>query len=765
MSVDRFQLLRNVGQFDSVNAGAQLPLGRLALIYAENGRGKTTLAAILRSVGSGDATLLAERHRLGAQHPPHLVLAPGAGVPLVYQNGAWSATHPAIAVFDDYFVAQNVCSGIEIETAHRQNLHELILGAQGVALNAALQGHVARIEEHNRALRTLGAAIPVAARGALLIDAFCDLPAQANIDEALREAERNLAAAQSADTVRQAAPFSVLTLPAFDVTAINTLLARNLPDLEAAAAARVQAHLAKLGPDAAAWVGDGMRRIIGASAGQDEGICPFCAQDLSGSTLLRHYQTYFSEAYEGLKRDIAQYIQELDAVHAGPAALTFERSVRDAERGSAFWRTFIDVPEITIDTAAVTHVWIQARDAVAQALGEKQASPLEAAQLSEAGVAAIKAYEAAKAAVVAGSGSLQACNSQIALVKERAAAADVATLTQELTRLRSVQSRHSNPVAPHCAAYLAEKTSKTQTENLREQARQALDNYRDNIFPAYQQAINVYLGRFNAGFRLDAVNPANNRAGSFCTYNVLINNQTVPLTSNAGPCFRNTLSAGDRNTLALSFFFASLDQDPQLAQKVVVIDDPMTSLDEHRSLTTVQEIRRLAGRVAQVIVLSHSKPFLCGLWEGANSADRSAIRVTRDATGSTLATWDVRQDCVTEHDKRHERVTQYLQAADPAEERAVATALRYILEAFVRIAYPATFQPGGLLGPFLGICEQRVNTPAQILSQSDITELRDLLDYANQFHHDSNPAWATQAINDQALIHFAQRTLAFTRRS
>ncbi|MBR7513273.1 AAA family ATPase, partial [Mycobacterium tuberculosis] len=86
--------------------------------------------------------------------------------------------------------------------------------------------------------------------------------------------------------------------------------------------------------------------------------------------------------------------------------------------------------------------------------------------------------------------------------------------------------------------------------------------------------------------------------------------------------------AGDRNALALAFFFASLDQDPQLAQKVVVIDDPMTSLDEHRSLTTVQEIRRLVGRVAQVIVLSHSKPFLCGLWEGANPADRSAIRVS-----------------------------------------------------------------------------------------------------------------------------------------
>ena len=44
------------------------------------------------------------------------------------------------------------------------------------------------------------------------------------------------------------------------------------------------------------------------------------------------------------------------------------------------------------------------------------------------------------------------------------------------------------------------------------------------------------------------------------------------------------------------------------------------------------------------------------------------------------------------------------------------------------------------------------------------TELRDLLDYANQFHHDTNPAWQTVTINDSELTHFSQRVMAFTRR-
>lgn len=764
MSLDRIQLLRNVGQFDSVNEGAQLPLTRLALIYAENGRGKTTLASILRSAGTGNAQLVTERHRLGSQHPPHLVLAPRAGPPLVFQNGAWSTTLPGIAVFDDHFVAQNVCAGVEIGPSHRQNLHELILGAQGVALNAALQAHVARIEEHNRTMRALSDAIPAEARGVMTVDAFCALAADANIDGAIREAERNLAAAQSADAVRQAKTFIAFSLPAFDTQTISALLARTLPDLEAAAAAAVQAHLAKLGHEGATWVGDGMQSVAGASAGLDHEICPFCAQDLAGSPLLRHYQAYFSAAYDGLKRDVAQQIQALNDTHGELAALTFERSVRDAEQRRTFWGAFLQAPEITVDTAVLTRAWIEARDAVAEALAAKQAAPLEGSLLPEAALAAIAAYETAKVDITACSDALLACNAQIALVKERAATANVAALVSDLARLRSTRARHSAAVAPHCAAYLAEKGAKTQTEGLRAQARDALNNYRQNIFPAYQGVINDYLGRFNAGFRLGQVDSVNTRGGSACSYSVLINNAAVPQTADAGPSFRNTLSAGDRNALALAFFFTSLEQDQQLAQKIVVIDDPMTSLDEHRSLTTVQEMRRLLPRVAQVIVLSHSKPFLCNLWEGASAADRSAIRLVRAAAGSTFAPWDVRQDCITEHDRRHELVTGYLQAADPAVERQVAAALRHILEAFARVAYPTTFQPGALLGPFLGICEQRVNTPAPILGQADIAELRALLDYANLFHHDSNPAWATQVINDQALVNFAQRTLAFARR-
>jgi hypothetical protein len=83
----------------------------------------------------------------------------------------------------------------------------------------------------------------------------------------------------------------------------------------------------------------------------------------------------------------------------------------------------------------------------------------------------------------------------------------------------------------------------------------------------------------------------------------------------------------------------------------------------------------------------------------------------------------------------------------------------------MRVAYPAVFPPGTLLGPFLQRCRQQLAAGNQILDQQDITELRALLDYANNFHHDSNGAWETVAINDQELTNFCTRTLAFAQRA
>ena len=269
------------------------------------------------------------------------------------------------------------------------------------------------------------------------------------------------------------------------------------------------------------------------------------------------------------------------------------------------------------------------------------------------------------------------------------------------------------------------------------------------------------------GYHLGSVQATNTRVGPACSYNVIVNNIAVSVGGgNPQPgdhSFKNVLSAGDRNTLAVAFFFASIELDPNRANRVVVIDDPISSLDEHRSLTTVQEVRRLLNQVGQVMILSHSKPFLCRVWESASSTQRAALQVVRQGTVSTMVPWDVNSDSVTENDRRHEALRNYLTNGG-LNEREIAVAIRPCLEAFFRVAYPAHFPPETLLGSFRRTCNLQVGTPQEILSQPDIDELRDIVDYANLFHHDTNPAWETEVINSAQLEGFVRRALAFAKR-
>ncbi len=759
--LDRINLIRNIGQFDSVTDGARIQLSKLTLIYAENGRGKTTLSGILRSLGTGDATSIAERKRLSAMQAPHVVVKPVTGAEIVFQDGAWTQTIPNLAVFDDIFVDQNVYSGLSVQPGHRQNLHEMILGAPGVELGKAFQALVDRIEEHNTALRATAAAIPAHARGALELDAFCALEPRPTVAEEIQTAERLLAAAREQAPIRAGIDFRPLELPAFNLALIETLLTRDLTDLNMQAAELVQEHLARIGHGAEDWVADGMERVRLSS----DSRCPFCVQDLNGSPLVVHYQAYFSQSYDALKRTVSETLTSIDSDHGTAIATAFERSVRVWSETRQFWSRFCDIPEVGIDTAAVTRAWQKARDAVRARLLAKQVAPLERMTIDDDMREAVAAFDEWRTQVTIMSDNLRAVNTAIALLKEQAATGNQTAIAADIARLKAVLARHSPEIAPLCVAHLAEKAAKVQTEAERAAARQALDTYRSTVFPTYEIAINEYLRKFGAGFRLTRVLSSTTRTGSACTYSVLIGTHAVAIGAAAtpgAPSFSSTLSAGDRNTLALAFFFASLDCDPNLYRKIVVIDDPMTSLDEHRHLNTIGEVGRLARSVGQIVLLSHSKPFLCQVWEAADKTTRTAVEIVRHGDGSTLRGWVISHDLVTEHDKRHALLRDYLESSSP-DNRKVAEALRFMLEKFFRVAYPDHLKPGDMLGKFVNSSHQHIGTPQQILDTARTQELRDILAYANRFHHDTNHTYETETINDSELLDFVRRTLAITR--
>src|SRR5258705_7969815 len=102
--------IRSVGRFFSYGASGDVSLKRYNLVLAENGRGKTTLCAIFRSLQLADGAHIIGRTTLGSTDHPEIAILLDSGT-VNFKNGAWTASLPDIAIFDATFVAENVHSG------------------------------------------------------------------------------------------------------------------------------------------------------------------------------------------------------------------------------------------------------------------------------------------------------------------------------------------------------------------------------------------------------------------------------------------------------------------------------------------------------------------------------------------------------------------------------------------------------------------------------------------------------------------------------
>jgi wobble nucleotide-excising tRNase len=767
MMIKKFCLIRNVGCFDSYQSPSNSDLAPLTLIYAENARGKTTLSAILRSLASGNSAWIVGRKRLGSSNEPHVVIELNSTPPssAIFQNNAWNKRVDSLLIFDDQFVDENVYSGLSVAPGHRQNLHEVILGQQGVALARKVDELTDEIANLAQCVKSKAAAIPQEALHALDIDAFCSLVSIENLDEQIADLEKKLAAMRQSEKVRSARFFSRVDFPKIDLLRLSEVLGKQLPDLDNEAVTRVNAHFERIGKNAEQWVADGTHRIINNGPPENKESCPYCGQSLTGVDLVSMYRAYFGKAYRDFQKEIADLHAHYRAILAGDKLAHFQRSLNALLEQYRFWSDFIKLPPLTFDLDKFALSWTAACNGILRVLETKRSAPLEVIKIEDDLILQINRLQELANGISQQVESLLGRNDTITELKEAVAVEETKAVADALSRAQATKQRFTDEVIPLCDAYLEAKQKRLQVEQQKKVARDQLDAYRKAAFPSYSVAVNKYLKRFGAVFQLEQVQPQDAAGRPSTAYQLLIRQKKVPLASKkpgvAEPFFGNSLSAGDRTTLALSFFFASLDLEPDLANKIVVIDDPVSSLDDGRIMTTMQEVRRLCTIARQVMVLSHQKPFLCRLHKHAKPDKVSALTLLRCGDGeSSLGPWQPSEDELTAYDHRHKLLREFKSGNAP-NIRNVAESLRPVLEGYLRVAFPEYCPPETLLGSFRQRIQSQIDAGNAIMEGQRLVELNEIVDYANRFHHESNPAWESEHISDAELLSFVNRVFAF----
>lgn len=682
---------------------------------------------------------------------------------MVYEQSTWSDTVPDILVFDDLFVDNNVYSGLSVEPGHRQGLHDLIIGREGVEIARQVQKLNKRIAGLQGELNDTAGLIPRDTRGKFSVHQFCELPQVDNLDEALTAARSRLSALENADAVENEPEFELLSLPSLNLEELSQLLGRGLEGLEDAAITAVQAHLANLGENAEPWIAQGMSYL---RPEQEVSKCPFCGQGLDGPTLVDHYREYFGEAYRTHMADITSARTDLLSNMNGDRLADFERDVSRLRDRRRFWDSYLDRAEVDLDTEGMAQVWQQTRDLLVGLLGKKEAAPLEVIEFDETAHSTLSDYQVLQEQVASLNVKLESMNAAIAVLKDETESGDKAAAEAEVAKLSATKLRHTDEMESICERYSDLKEAKAEAEEEKRELRQQLDNLRDEVIPQYESTINELLRKFGAEFRIVEVRATNPQGIPSSTYCLEINRERIAVGGGDAmpgePTFKNTLSSGDRSTLAFAFFLAWLQHEEDLSNVIVAIDDPISSMDDARALASAQEIRTLTKQTAQTILLSHSKQLLCSVWQNFDQSESSALEIRRSPADSDIIRWDIHAAAITEYDRRHQLMRRF-ERGEPNEARSVAESLRLVLEGYLRVVCAADFPPGRRLGAFLGDAKERVNTIQPAIPQAMIIELEEIAEYAHRFHHDTNPEWDTALtnLNETELLGYVRRVLEF----
>jgi wobble nucleotide-excising tRNase len=198
--------IKNVGRFVRYGASGDVEFKRYNLIFAENGRGKTTLCAILRSLQSGEPAHIVGRTTLGGTAVPSVIVLTDSGS-AVFDSGAWSNTVPEIAIFDSMFVSENVHSGDVVDIEHKRSLYSIIVGEEGVKLAQQIDKLDEDIREKNSVIRELTAAVRAYAQGKVTAEVFIGIERDADIDQKIAEKEKELEAAKQYEQIKRRRPW------------------------------------------------------------------------------------------------------------------------------------------------------------------------------------------------------------------------------------------------------------------------------------------------------------------------------------------------------------------------------------------------------------------------------------------------------------------------------------------------------------------------------------------------------------------------------
>jgi len=657
--------VKNIGRFYNVSiqgtADSDPSFKKFNLMYADNGTGKSTFSTILKSLWQNDPQRLIEKRTIGATDESTVSLQVD-GKTYTFQNSQWNQTPEiAIEIFDEEFVTKNVFSpnGVELEN-RRELFNYIVLGEENVTkveevkrLNDLINGDL-KIQIDNSENRLKEAA------GISDIKVLDNKPQlDDNTLSTMRHSvNENTKIISHAERITKEKKLEKIT--DFENIPYADSISADLGSLSLAAEykAHVQTHNE--------WIKDGMEII---KNGEEE-ACPFCFQSIKGNNAVATYKTLFSAEYETLRKTVGKQITDIERIYSDAAVKNVIDLLERNNNRCMFWRKLDEtIPETFTLSIQLEETAGTFKNALKSLLERKKDNLLEEVIPTGDETLKLKKEDEFRQAIFNYNLSVEKINEQIQAVKDA---------SQDIEELKARNENNRITVLCNDVGYRDEETSeiyktlkqyrqeKKDAETRIKTLREEIDQASLAILEKYENSINRELENFGVEFSIKGVKRKSDRSRTESVYfNILLKGESFnPNGSGDSPYkLSNTLSTGDKSTLAFAFFIAKYRKE-DISNQILVFDDPITSLDFFRKTQTKNTILRLVKNAAQVIVLTHSMEF-AKLFKHVKNGRFVQIKKNNLVSGLSYIPYNKFADMhIEKHSYNYNLIQQYI--ADPA---------------------------------------------------------------------------------------------------
>lgn len=721
--IEKIKRLQNIWRFQSFSwTSDEMTFKRNTFIFGKNTKWKSTITSIFRSLWDWNSDLLVWRKTFWETWP-QIVNIKDPTWDITFTAWAWNR-NLKIKIFDNQYITENVYSDDILDEEKQEKIATVILWYEWRRLESVYDNAKTALDENTKRKTAITSEYgKTFDKTVLTFDQFKALEGTENTKDLLDTNNIQLRSFESAGLILEKIAQLGLLInkrDAIDISKLRPVLEVNQT--------RIAEHIRNCtnnNPEVTETLEKWFNiRKVSSDIRQS---CPLCSQELWGEAqaLFSAYWILFWETYQTLSWDVARAID--------------------------FLKKWNIVSELSFAQGELNQLGVQ-DDFISKVrnLDENLNLFLEELEKKKSNLN----FTINEASWILVSSRLEEISSVLEAIKAKYSDSSSVTIIQQLknqNRLLTIKmQRLSSYWAWLCDEYKALEINFTDTLKPAEET--AFNNrkiHSESMFSQYEASINGVLEKLWAGYKLVEFKVPQNRREALKLFSVQFNDTVVKielLWSESTPHFKNTLSDSDKRMLAFAFFIADIQQTADLNEYIVVLDDPMSSFDEERKLTTVKvlknDLKNWTHEPVQLFVLTHESNFYKQL-NDIFAADKIFFRIEYIAADKTsvIKVCDIEEDFLkSQHCKILERMDNFVKEEIPEFD---LTEVRMRLEYIIGRKYYLVIEDRAILNNWwlVNWYLSRTETPESI--KEKINE-----SFVHRVHHDQLRNFSQENLSD-----------------